>query len=260
MAIPSSGTIQMHGDVANEFAPNTRPDPFSLNDALDMIFGSGHTKNSPRDFAGLSRPTNVDTQSASNVDADSATLNGSSAIGDGGLSSGAFYYFMYDDNSGFTSPSYTSQTLFNGSTNPAKNISGLNAETTYYFKLMCYNGFNGDNGSLGSSDHTSGGVLSFETASACPQPTNPTDALVFGGGIQVSWSSSINPANGFEIQYNVFGVWNALTTVSGTARQYTHNGCGTDYPSGQQVYHRVRAKCSGGDSSWSQTNAVTPSC
>lgn len=74
----------MHADVAAEFGTNTRPSPFKLTSALDKIFGSGRTEDSIRDFAGLSQPTNVDTQAATNVDSSSATLNAAN-IGSGGL-------------------------------------------------------------------------------------------------------------------------------------------------------------------------------
>jgi len=125
----------------------------------------------------------VTTRSATNIDSDSATLNG--RVDGNGLSTRAWFEWGEDRD---LDDSTRERSYGSGSTSYDEQISGLRANTTYYFRAVAEN----------SEDTVYGSVLSFRTDSnfVNTQPTFPTvviyadqTSLAYNGATTVRWNT-----------------------------------------------------------------------
>ena len=157
------------------------------------------------------------TNAASGIGSTAATLNGTA--GDGGQNgsgdpNSSHYYFQYSTDSGLAGATNTSQVAFNGTGQAAsQGITGLLANTTYYYRLVTVN----------DAGTTVGSILNFSTlglpnAPTLTSPANNAAVNAQSGSVAFAWTYNSGGAAGGETNYAL------KLTTGGT--DYWWNGTG----------------------------------
>jgi hypothetical protein len=184
------------------------------------------------------------TNPATNVTTNSFTANWSSSIGAGG-------YLLDVSISSMFSSFVTGYSNLDVGNVTSRNITGLSASTTYYYRVRGYNSA-GTSGNSGTTSVTT-------TPNTPPAPTANAATSVTSTSFTSNWSSSIGSTGyrldvstsisfgSFVTGYNNLDVSNVLSrSVSGLAANTTY-------------YYRVRANNTGGTSGNSNVISVTTS-
>ena len=126
-------------------------------------------------------------------------------------------------------------------------VTGLNAGTTYYLRVMAKN-------SGGISQWT---TISAKTNDALPKPSAPTSLLasaVSSSQINLSWTDNSGNETGFDLERSSDGsTFNALASVDANTTTYQNTGLTAN----TKYYYRVRSKNSAGSSGWSNVVEAT---
>lgn len=158
-----------------------------MNTMYNRIFGSGSWGSGAflSDFDGTGQPSGSNVQ-ATNVTHDSATLNGT--VNTGGLTT--TYYFEYDTDSSFSTPAEVGTgTTSNNGANVSEDLSGLSTGTTYYFRLVTYNGFNNQS----DSDYNYTASESFTPElQDLNNPTNVNASGTFGPDLTFTVTANVD--------------------------------------------------------------------
>lgn len=148
----------------------------------------------------ISNPSTT-TNAASGIGPTTATLNGT--VGDGGQNGSgdpnhSKYYFQYSTDPNLASGvTNTSQTNFDGTGQSASTaISGLTANTTYYFRVVAIN----------DAGTTTGSILSFSTlglpnAPTLTSPSNGAAVAAQSSSTTFAWTYNTGGASGGETNY-----------------------------------------------------------
>ncbi len=138
-------------------------------------------------------PPTVETTTATNIATDKATLTG--RVNSQG--SKTYYWFEYGNSLALGNTTSSSTTTDGATISVTKDVSGLNDDTVYYFRLNAQNGYGTDNGP----------IRSFTTkTTTAPQPpkgdeptadTDPATNITAGGA---TLNGHVNP-NGSETTY-----------------------------------------------------------
>ncbi len=138
-------------------------------------------------------PPTAETTAATNIDTDEATLTG--RVNSQG--SKTYYWFEYGNSLALGNTTASSTTSDSGTISVTKDVSGLNDDTVYYFRLNAQNGYGTVNGP----------IRSFTTKTTTPPPapqgdeptadTDPATSISAGGA---TLNGHVNP-NGSETTY-----------------------------------------------------------
>ena len=128
---------------------------------------------------------------------------------------------------------------------------GLNASTTYYYRVQA---INAGSGSAWSN-------LAFATTASIPPvtlpaaPSNLKVSALSCNQLNLTWSDNSNNETGFEIRRSTSlnGTYTLVKTVAANTTAYTNTGLTNN----RRYYYRVRSVNNAGSSAWSNTaNAV----
>jgi len=133
------------------------------------------------------------------------------------------------------------------------NNTGLNASTTYYYRIRAYN-------STGNSSYSNEAFTTTQSAITIPAATTNLQASeVSSSQINITWQDNSNNEDGFKIEQGtgIYGIyWTEIASVNANVTNYNNTGliASTTY------YYRVRAYNSAGNSGYSnQVYATTQS-
>ncbi|MCX6122023.1 MAG: FG-GAP-like repeat-containing protein [Ignavibacteriales bacterium] len=127
-------------------------------------------------------------------------------------------------------------------------ITGLNANTTYYYRVRAYNA---------SGTSASSNIITVTTLQNAPSaPSNLTASATSGSQIDLSWTDASNNEDGFKVERKLGagGSYALIATLGANVQSYSSTGLAemTTY------YYRVYAYNTGGNSGYSnEANAVT---
>ncbi|NNE05765.1 MAG: hypothetical protein HKN15_08595 [Xanthomonadales bacterium] len=127
--------------------------------------------------------------------------------------------------------------------------SGLNDNTTYYYRVSATN-------SVGASGFASGNFTTLPLPPNGP-PTNLAAVAVSGSQIDLSWTDGSTNEDDFEIQRSLDGAdWGTLSALIAAANATSISNTGLN--AGTTYYYRIRARNGGGNSSFDgPVNATT---
>ena len=158
----------------------------------------------------------------------------------------------------FTQNLITSTVADNGSSRASTSVTGLSANTTYYFRVRAFNdGGASANSNTASATTTSGGTIQPPAA-----PTVLTATAVSSGQINLSWTDNATTETGFAIDRatNATFTLNLITSTVGPSSGGSGSASITGLSANTTYYFRVRATNDGGASGNSNTaNATTTS-
>jgi uncharacterized repeat protein (TIGR01451 family) len=143
----------------------------------DIVYGSTLSFRTDNGNNNNNDGPDVTTKNATNVDSNSATLNG--RVDGNGLSTHAWFEYGTSRSLGYS----TSQTSYgSGSSNYDKGISGLMPNTTYYFRAVAEN----------SEDTAYGSILSFYTSSnfIIPPVTNQPTVVIYADSTNLAYNGA----------------------------------------------------------------------
>lgn len=250
----SLGSDPSRVDIVDEFGSNTATSPIntvgSLQECYLLIFGSPASNYSRTAFANKGQPTGT-TNPATGVQQTEANLNGNISFY-GNIECKA--RFEIADNFWFIGSSLTSEQTFNSNASVIETVDDLDPDTTYYYRLILYNGFNSH-----SSDWFIATGQSFSTEPA-PEPTpyNPTASQPdpTSGEILAEWDIDYTNLP-MEVEWERNGSFWAFDSVSAGETSTTRMFGNTN-----NVRFRVRYTSTGGTGantsfgSWSNTVQV----
>ncbi len=207
------------------------------------------------DAAACSAPT-ITAAAADNLGATVARLNGAATAYGAGATAISERGFEYATNSGLTTPSNSNETGSYGLVSYLRNLTGLNANTQYWFRAY---GINDCGSPLTGYSHTS----SFPTFTTQHNaPTIGAETSVTSGGFTGNWTvNNANSAGGaaftYQLEYSTTSDFSAgVTAITGissgsTSQLVTGLSAATNY------WYRVRVNNAGGNSNYSSIEAVT---
>jgi hypothetical protein len=127
-------------------------------------------------------------------------------------------------------------------------VTNLSPATTYWFRVLAYNG---------AGDSASSNVASATTLQAPPAaPSNLTATAVSSTEIDLAWTDNSANETGFKIERSTNGTsFTQIATVSANVGSYSNAGLTKN----KTYYYRVRAYNAAGNSAYSNTaSATTP--
>lgn len=230
--------------IINEFGTNTKNAHItngSLADAYDKVFGG--TNYSRTAFNGVGKADAL-IGAAKNVTDTTATIEGT--VQPEGLDT--TYRFEYGIGNYANTTAWKTVTGGSGDTLVSENISGLNDDSTYQYRLVVYNNFNSESADWVSSSS------SFTTQVTASPPGNLTiSQATFSAPATVngSWDNSTT-TEAIEVQWYRNGSLHATSSLSAGSTSDSQGG----YYNGDSAYFRVRYT-TGGNTSWATSGTIT---
>jgi hypothetical protein len=207
------------------------------------------------DAAACSAPT-ITAAAADNLGATVARLNGAATAYGAGATAISERGFEYATNSGLTTPSNSNETGSYGLVSYLRNLTGLNANTQYWFRAY---GINDCGSPLTGYSHTS----SFPTFTTQHNaPTIGAETSVTSGGFTGNWTvNNANSAGGaaftYQLEYSTTSDFSSgVTAITGISSGASSQAV-TGLSAATNYWYRVRVNNAGGNSNYSSIEAVT---
>jgi len=235
MAVLSSPSLTQ---IRDEFGTYSLPSVHSLSTFLQQTYPDGDRQS---DFDGKGKAVSTSNYSTSEGTT-SAYVTGSLLAN--GLET--TFFFEYSSSPTMISPSSTTPTITYTDGNFSEIITGLNENTTYYYRLVAYNGFNND-----SADHSVGDLEAFTTQEDATSESKPYDLQIsgyYGDWAIATWKVDYSDL-GLQIEWYIS---QNLDTGEGDITQtseYLDSGTTSDteeFKTGDIVQFRMRYTTTGG--------------
>lgn len=194
------------------------------------ILGESSASQSASATTNTAAPTSAATINAS------ATSTTAINVSWGTVSGATSYQLQHSTASNFSSP-----TTINGITATSRSVTGLSANTQYYFRLYAVNA-----GGSGPASNTANATTNMNPPSA-PTISSTTNSAT---QITVSWSS-VSGASSYQLQRSTASNFSSPTTINGITGT---SQAVTGLAQGERYYFRLYAVNAGGNSS--ESNAV----